>query len=228
METILQSYILLDRSGSMQSRWAEALSSINSYVDGLKELEGDYNVSVFSFDTNTQWTNPVTQTFRSPITTQTVQVTNASTFENHRNKESVKNFKALTNADCAPRGGTQLYDATSKLINLVEADNYDRAVIVIMTDGEENSSTEIRDPNVVKQRLDKLRERGYQVIFLGADFDNARQSYSLGGSYDNTISASSTNLAGTMRGMAAKSALYALYDTKGIILESEKIKVANN
>ena len=218
----MQSYILLDQSGSMGSRWTEALSSINSYVDGLRELQGDYNVSVISFDTNSQWQNPVTPTLSQPFTTQTVQVVNASTFTVLRNKESVKSFKPLTNLDCMPRGGTPLYDATNKLINLVEIDNYDKAVVVIMTDGEENSSKEIRDPNIIKKRLDTLREKGYQIIFLGADFENAQQSYSLGGGYGNTISVASANLAGTMRNMASKSALYASAGTSMTYSAEEK------
>lgn len=40
-------YLLLDRSASMQSQWAEALSSINAYV---KELPKDTNVFLAAFD----------------------------------------------------------------------------------------------------------------------------------------------------------------------------------
>jgi hypothetical protein len=40
-------YILLDRSGSMQTQWGEALSSINAYV---KELPKDTNVYLAAFD----------------------------------------------------------------------------------------------------------------------------------------------------------------------------------
>jgi uncharacterized protein YegL len=40
-------YILLDRSGSMQNQWSEALSSINAYV---KELPKDTNVHLAAFD----------------------------------------------------------------------------------------------------------------------------------------------------------------------------------
>lgn len=42
-------YILLDRSGSMESMWSEALSSINAYV---KELTAETNVYMAVFDTD--------------------------------------------------------------------------------------------------------------------------------------------------------------------------------
>lgn len=40
-------YLLLDRSGSMQNQWGEALNSINAYV---KELPKDTNVHLAAFD----------------------------------------------------------------------------------------------------------------------------------------------------------------------------------
>lgn len=40
-------YILLDRSGSMQTQWSEAINSVNAYV---KELPKDTNVFLAAFD----------------------------------------------------------------------------------------------------------------------------------------------------------------------------------
>lgn len=40
-------YILLDRSGSMQNQWGEAINSVNAYV---KELPKDTNVFLAAFD----------------------------------------------------------------------------------------------------------------------------------------------------------------------------------
>ena len=36
----IHSYILLDRTGSMEPIWSEALSSVNAYADGLASLDG--------------------------------------------------------------------------------------------------------------------------------------------------------------------------------------------
>jgi hypothetical protein len=43
-------FILLDRSGSMESLWVEALSSINSYVKKLTDDKIDTGVTLAMFD----------------------------------------------------------------------------------------------------------------------------------------------------------------------------------
>jgi hypothetical protein len=43
----LNAYILLDRSGSMSSRWSEALSSINAYVAELAKDAAKVTLATF-------------------------------------------------------------------------------------------------------------------------------------------------------------------------------------
>lgn len=111
-------YILLDRSGSMQSMWEEALGSINGYVKGLPE---DSRVVVAVFDTNGY------DVLRD-------------TFAGH--------WKNLSNDDAMPRGGTPLFDSSARMMWRIMDDKPDRAVFVTMTDGEENSSKHFRQADV--------------------------------------------------------------------------------
>ncbi len=50
----VHSYILLDRTGSMEPIWSEALSSVNAYADGLASLDGgprvDADITLAAFD----------------------------------------------------------------------------------------------------------------------------------------------------------------------------------
>ena len=46
----VNTYILLDRSGSMLGRWSEAFSSINTYVDELSKSKVKSLVTVALFD----------------------------------------------------------------------------------------------------------------------------------------------------------------------------------
>jgi hypothetical protein len=65
-----------------------------------------------------------------------------------------------------PRGMTALYDATMDAIesseqfcrDLVDNDYDATACIFIITDGEENNSIKVRDPKIIKDKLDSLRK----------------------------------------------------------------------
>jgi hypothetical protein len=47
----VNSYIVLDRSGSMASNWAETLGSVNGYVAALKNTdELEHTITVVAFD----------------------------------------------------------------------------------------------------------------------------------------------------------------------------------
>lgn len=181
-------FLLLDRSGSMGgSMWVEALNAINGYVKKLADENVNTGVTLAVFDSN-------------------------EPFKVIRDRILPKTWHNVTSREVEPRGGTPLYDATAKLVSLAEAgapwgQKYDRVSIVIMTDGEENSSQEY-NAYTVKNLLDRCREKGWAITFLGANFDNARQAASLGGAYSTTINTTMKNYAGTMANMATKRAAY--------------------
>lgn len=182
-------FILLDRSGSMVSQWTEALSAVNSYVKGLAEQNVDTGVTLAVFDKNA----------------------GQSTFDVIRDRITPATWKSVSADEVSPRGYTPLNDATGKLVALARAGfngvQYDRVAIIIMTDGEENASTEFTVPQI-KALLDDCRAKGWQVIFLGANFDNARQAASYGNAMGQTASASSANLRSSGVMMSQKRGLY--------------------
>ena len=115
-------FILLDRSGSMETLWTEALSSVNAYVKKLAEDGVDTGVTLACFDTGHD---------------------GKMSFDILRDRIIPSTWHAVTSKDAAPRGGTPLNDATGKVVALADAGNYDKVAIVIMTDGHENSSREL-------------------------------------------------------------------------------------
>jgi len=133
-------YLLLDRSQSMISQWDEALGSVNGYVENLP---GKTNVVVATFDT---------------ISYDVVRNTTA------------REFRPLTNEDATPRGSTPLFDSAARMMWRVLDDKSERAIFVVMTDGEENQSRHFRQTDV-KQLASQLEAKKYEVIFLGANFD---------------------------------------------------------
>lgn len=143
----LNAYILLDRSGSMQPRWVEALSSINSYVEDLSKggsLSAKVTLATFDGQDGLQ-------------------------FDVIRDGVAAKKWEKMTDADATPRGMTPLFDALGRTVAMAEKANADKTVIVVMTDGEENHSREVTKQGA-KAALDRCKAKGWQVVFLGAVF----------------------------------------------------------
>lgn len=113
-------FILLDRSGSMQSLWTEALSSINAYVKKLVDDKVDTGVTLATFDSSDKLH-----------------------FDVIRDRITPPTWRAVSNEDATPRGFTPLSDATGRIVALAEAGKYDKVAIIIMTDGHENASREL-------------------------------------------------------------------------------------
>jgi hypothetical protein len=80
-----------------------------------------------------------------------------------------------------------------------------------MTDGQENASKELSVAQA-KALLDRCRARNWQVIFLGADFDNAAQAASYGNLAASSVRSSRRNLG---RSMMTTAQLRAHYSATG-------------
>ncbi len=133
-------YILLDRSGSMQTAWDETLGSINGYV---KELTVSTNIVLAAFDSNEY---------------NVIRNTNA------------KNWTDVSRDDVTPRGGTPLFDASARMMWRILDDNAEKAIFLVLTDGEENQSNHFKQTDV-KALVAQLDNKKYETIFLGANFD---------------------------------------------------------
>src|SRR5437773_12384009 len=113
-------YMLLDRTGSMSSIWAETLSSINAYVTRLADDKVDAKVTLAMFDSN-----------------------DGTQFDVIRRSADVKDWQPVTDREATPRGYTPLYDAIGRLMGLANGDTSDTASVIIVTDGQENASREV-------------------------------------------------------------------------------------
>ncbi len=176
----MNSYILLDRTGSMASLWDEALGSVNAYVGDL----GDAHVTLALFDAH-----------------------DGLQFEVLRAGVPAATWKPVTNDDATPRGMTPLFDAIGRMIALAEKDNPEKAILVIMTDGEENSSREMKKGDV-KAALERIEKRGWQVVFLGADFAKFSDADAVGLAGAKVMAMATGSMGASMRMMAKKSRAY--------------------
>lgn len=185
----MQAYILLDRSGSMQSLWEEALSSVNAYAKELANKKDgpsvDSHVTLAVFDDQA-----------------------GLQFDVLRRKQPALHWDVVTDKDATPRGMTPLLDALVRIIALAEADQPDKAVIVVMTDGQENASKEVTRDGV-KAALDRVKAKGWEVIFLGANFDNIADASSVGIHAGQQMAMSAGTMRESMSRLAKKSRSYA-------------------
>jgi hypothetical protein len=185
----IHSYILLDRTGSMEPIWSEALSSVNAYADGLASLDGgprvDADITLAAFDSQ-----------------------DGFQFDVLRSGVDAERWRDVTNRELSPRGMTPLYDAIGRIVSLAEKDNPEKAVIVIMTDGEENSSEEMTKSSA-KAALDRIRKKGWEVVFLGAEFSKFNDAEGVGQTSSRNMAVSKDQLEQSMRTLADKSKAYA-------------------
>jgi hypothetical protein len=166
---------ILDRSGSMldiadpgsrQTKAAVATAGIEGYVD---EQQGD-GVTFTAWEFDTQGTDRIA--------------------------DDVSRFMWT----CMPRGGTPLLDAVGTVITtesgrikkLPQAEQPDRVFVVIATDGLENSSREWTKQAVGKLIEDRTAD-GWDVVFIGADFDAFAEAGSIGVRYGSTMSTNTTS-----------------------------------
>ncbi len=185
----IHSYILLDRTGSMEPIWAEALSSVNAYADGLASLDGGPRVN-------------------ADITLAAFDAQDGLQFDVLRQDVDASEWRDVTAKEISPRGMTPLYDAIGRMVSLAEKDKPEKAVIVIMTDGEENSSKEMTKASA-KAALDRVRAKGWEVVFLGTEFSNFDDATGVGQTASRNMAVSKDQLSDSMNRLAQKSRDYA-------------------
>ena len=191
-QSSVNTYILLDRTGSMSDRWTEALGSVNAYAVALGE------------DDAPQAARP---SLKTSVTLAVFDAQDGLKFDVLRRSVDPGRWNPVTSAEASPRGMTPLFDAVGQMMSLAEKDNPKKAVIVIMTDGAENASREMNKTKV-KATLDRARERGWEVVFLGADFANFADASGVGVTASKSIAVDKSALGETMQRLAKKSRTY--------------------
>lgn len=154
-------YLLIDGSGSMISKWGETNAGLAGYIEHLKSK----NIRSWGI----------------------AHVFDHSNLADIQLDTELENWPNLTRERLRiPGGGTPLYDA----INLMARDLAERqpanCAITIVTDGHETDSRHT-DVNQARALLDWCRAQGWQVTFLGADFNNSKQAALLGADETNSI-----------------------------------------
>jgi hypothetical protein len=158
---------LLDRSGSMGAIVNETITAFNEYLEGLSKGEGSDLVDFTLVTFDTQGLDKVC--VAAPVA----------------------QAPKLSRENYVPRAGTPLIDAAVITLKAIESslpkrDN-PKVVMVIQTDGQENSSVK-HTWEELKRLVDEKTAAGWQFVFLGAGIDAYDQAAKMGIAAANTLS----------------------------------------
>lgn len=142
---------ILDRSGSMGGLESDTIGGFNATINDQKTLEEETRVTTILFD---------------------------NFFEILHDRIDLQDLPTLTEKDYFVRGSTALYDAVAlginKIVNVQKQTKQDgradKVIMVIITDGYENSSRET-NAAMLHKMIDGCKKDGWEFLFLGADID---------------------------------------------------------
>lgn len=186
--TAIQTFcgVAMDKSGSMFSIQEAARGALNEYKNNLARETPDMPFSLAMFDTS-------------------VTVL-------HQNIP-VKDVPDLTEKTYTPGGMTALYDAVGALVRQMEerVGATGRALIVIITDGQENSSREWNQ-TTIKQLIQRLEATGrWTFVYLSSDPSVWAASAGMGIYRGNTVTytPSAAGVRSMSAGLSASTTCYA-------------------
>lgn len=175
-ESSLLIAFVLDQSGSMKAVAQATRSAFNEFIEEQKEQPGPTWMSLTLFNTR---------------------------FEERYVGADIRKIPKLTRSNYRPGGMTALDDAVGSTIDSLQeglealspSERPDKILVVIQTDGHENSSQEY-----TREQVNELREArekdGWAFLFLGADQDAWDNPYGIARA--NTMSYDSADIGHTV------------------------------
>ena len=145
--------MILDKSGSMHGLEADTIGGFNAMIEKEKKLGIDVRVTTVLFNDK------------------------MDRLYEHR---EIRSVRPLTERTYETGGTTALLDAVGDtILHMEQSGTADRqgtkVIVVIITDGMENASTEFTKAKVKELISDKQEKAGWDFIYLGANIDAAER-----------------------------------------------------
>ncbi|MDF2800397.1 MAG: hypothetical protein K0S61_300 [Anaerocolumna sp.] len=149
---LIELVFILDKSGSMGGLETDTIGGYNSMLTKQQAIEGQCHITTVLFDNN---------------------------YELLHDRIDIKAVSPITEKEYSVGGSTALLDAIGRTIHKIgnaqkhTAEDYraEKVMIVIITDGEENSSREYSAERVKQMIEHQKTHYSWEFIFLGANID---------------------------------------------------------
>ena len=153
--------MILDRSGSMEPLTDDTVGGFNNFINEQKAQPGDALVTLVLFNHE---------------------------YEVVYNAKPIGQVEQLTAKKYNPGGNTALldaigrgsYDLGKELSEIDEKGRPGKVIVVIMTDGHENSSKEYKRDRIKKIVEEQAGRYGWSFLFLGANIDAFAEAGGIG------------------------------------------------
>lgn len=167
-----QIVFVIDKSGSMQGSETMVVTGYNELLQEQKAESGTMLLTTILFNT-------------SAVTIHNcIEITDTAN---------------LNRSDYVPSGSTALFDAIGDTVTEIrESNTSEGGLLVIMTDGMENASMRYTYESV-KQLLNRLKEYGWEVLYLGADLKDFTDAERMGIHREQHMSVAKENLYPAMK-----------------------------
>ena len=155
----IHNLIILDASGSMYSIKNQAVSGFNETVQTIRDAQEKHPDQEHSV---------------------TLVVFNSSETRTVYDGVPAAQAKDMAPDEYNPNCGTPLFDAMGFSINALrtKVQKGETVLVTIITDGEENSSTEF-NRNSIKALIDELKAEGWVFTYMGANQDVEKVAMSI-------------------------------------------------
>lgn len=192
---------ILDRSGSMYSVWEDVKGGYKTFIEKHKDsgVKTTFSLSVFD-----------------------------DRFDNIHNFVDIQNVPDVISV--TPRGGTALLDAIGLTINMQgdylnqmnESDRPDKVLIIVQTDGQENSSKEFSQDKI-KELINRQRNKyNWEFMFIGSDEKSVMSAQTFGFNKDQTSFYSNNRTRSVFDAISAKSVEYSAIGSLNSLSFSEE------
>jgi len=201
---------ILDRSGSMESMTHAAISGFNEFLSAQKSTVDDSG-------------QPIPATFTLIL------------FDNEylpiHCRVPIQNAEPLTAKTYQPRGSTALLDAIGRTIDFIgselaatpDSERPSKVIIAILTDGEENASTQFSMADVNRRITHQTEKYQWEFLFLGANHDAIASAARMGIQAHNaaTFVADADDIKAGSQAFAAKVSAHRRHSAGCILEEAE-------
>lgn len=167
MENLTEMVFILDRSGSMSGLEKDTIGGFNSLLEKQKKEKGKALVTTMLFDDD---------------------------FTLVHDRQPIHRVAPLTEEQYFVRGCTALLDAIGLTISHIKKarkempkeERPDRTIVVITTDGMENSSRHYNYAKI-KHKIEKCKKKNWEFLFLGANMDAIGEAAKFGIDADRAV-----------------------------------------